>query len=276
MIRMKRITRVAAAFLFCAATAGSTQAADTIRINGSGSALDMLKPMLAAYKKVNKNAEFTMEKPLGSSGALKALGSGMLDLVATSKPLTAEDAAKGCLLREYGKTPLAIVTEKGVKKTDVTTRELEDIYNGKMTAWPDGTKIRIVLRPQGDIDTRIMGSISPDMNTAILAAASRPGMINSVTDPEAYGTVSKTSGAIGATGLTSFIVEKLPLNVLSLNNIRPSARSLADHSYPMAKNIDFVTTAKSSPAAMKFLEFVYSKQGRAIAEKAGVLVTAAR
>lgn len=112
------------------------------------------------------------------------------------------------------------------------------------------------------------------MASAMTAARSRPGMIMGVTDPEAYVFVGKTPGAIGATGLTSIIAEKLPLNIMSINKVKPSPKNLANGSYPLAKRIDFVVTSKSSPEALKFLEFVYSKQGRALAEKTGVLVTA--
>ena len=42
-------------------------ASDTIRINGSGSALDMLKPLVKAYQKTNRNVRVEIEKPLGST-----------------------------------------------------------------------------------------------------------------------------------------------------------------------------------------------------------------
>ena len=275
MFYVKRCTAATIGLLFYAATIGGALAADTIRINGSGTVLDMLKPMLEAYRKNNNNIAFEMEKPLGSSGAVKALISGALDIAASSKPLTAEESSKGCQLKTFGKTPLVIVTQQKVKKTDISSKELEDIYNGTTTFWPDGEKIRIVLRPQGDIDTIVLRRLSPGMNAAITNSQSRPGMIVAVTDPEGYSLISKTPGAVGVTGLPSIILEKLPLNILSLNNVKPSTKSLANGTYPLAKNIDFVITAKTSPAALKFLDFAYSKQGRMIAEKAGVLVTTA-
>ena len=99
-------------------------------------------------------------------------------------------------------------------------------------------------------------------------------MIIAVTDPEAYSAVAKTPGGLGTTGLISIITEKLPLNVLSLNGIRPTPKNLASGAYPLFKEISFVTTARTPPATLKFISFVYSPQGRAIAEKVGVLVTA--
>ncbi|MBI5484166.1 MAG: substrate-binding domain-containing protein [Deltaproteobacteria bacterium] len=248
-------------------------AAETVRINGSGSCLDMLKPFVEAYGKINRAVLIEIEKPLGSSGALKALLSGALDAVASSKALKPEEIAKGALQREYGRTPLAIVTEKNVRKMDITTKELEEIYAGKTTKWQNGESIRLILRPSQDIDTHILKTLSPGMSNAVNAAHSRPGMIVAVTDPEAYTAVSKTPGGIGATGLTSIITEKLPLNVLSLNGVAPTPRNLASGTYPLFKEISFVTTPRTTPAALKFIDFVYSPQGRAIADKTGVVVS---
>jgi phosphate transport system substrate-binding protein len=261
-------------FTLLTALSGRCLAADSVRINGSGSGVDMLKPFVEAYRKINRDVRIEVEKPLGSSGAVKALLAGALDAAVSSKPLKPEEAAKGARLEEYGRTPLVIVTEKHIRKADITTKELEEIFAGTNAVWQNGEKIRLVLRPAQDIDTLILRSLSPGMDRAITKSHSHPGMIIAVTDPEAYSAVAKTPGGLGTTGLISIITEKLPLNVLSLNGIRPTPKNLASGAYPLFKEISFVTTARTPPATLKFISFVYSPQGRAIAEKVGVLVTA--
>ena len=253
---------------------GICHAADTIRINGSGSAIDMMKPLIKAYGKTNRNVRIVMEKPLGSSGAVKALLAGALDLAVVSRDLKPEETAQGAVLRRYGKTPLVIVTEKNVRTPGLTTSMLEDIYTGKTGTWQNGKKIRLVLRPLADMDTHILRTLSPGMDSAITAAHARPGMIIAVTDPESYAAISKTPGGIGATGMNSIVSEKLPLTILSLNDVTPSLKTLASGAYPLAKEISFVTASKTPPAVRKLIGFIFSAQGRAIAEKAGVLVTA--
>lgn len=249
-------------------------AEDTIRINGSGSALDMMKPLIHAYIKTNRDAHIVMAKSLGSSGAIKALLADALDLAVVSRELKPEEAAQGAMLRRYGKTPLVIVTEKSAQRADISTGELEDIYIGKTGTWQNGGKIRLVLRPLADTDTQILRGLSPGMDNAITASHTRPGMLIAITDQEAYATIKSTPGGIGTTALNSIISEKLPLTVLSLNGVKPSPKNLALGTYPLTKEISFVTTTKTTPASKKFINFIFSAQGRAIAEKAGVLVTA--
>jgi len=257
-----------------AVLAGLCPADVAVRINGSGSALDMMKPLIQAYTKKNRNVRMEMGKPLGSSGSVKALLAGALDIAVSGSPVSAEDIARGARPMEYGITPLAIVTERNVPKSHITMRELEDIYAGRTTVWANGEKIRPVLRPEQDINTRLLRGLSEGMNKAIDEARSRPGAIVAITDFDAYTTIVRTPGAIGESGLTSIMVEKLPLNVLALNGVKPTPAALASRTYPLAKPIIFVVSPGTPPAALKFIRFVFSPQGRAIAGKAGVLVTA--
>jgi len=249
-------------------------AGNIIRINGSGTALDMLKPIMEAYRKDHRDAVFQMERPLGSSGAIKALTAGAIDIAAVSRALKPEEIAQGIKLKSFGKTPLAIVTEKKVPLKTISTGELENIYSGKTINWPNGEAIRVILRPKEDADTKILASFSPGMAQAISKARQRRGVMIAVTDPESNEAVSRTIGGIGTSGLTNVIVEKIPLNVLALNGVPPSRQNLASAIYPLSKDISFVTTGKLSDTAADFLEFIYSKRGKALAEKAGVLITA--
>lgn len=250
-----------------------TLAKDVIRINGSGAPLEIIKPLAEAYGKNNRNVTFEIEKPLGSSGAIKALLAGAIDIAIVSRPLKPEEIEQGGKLRDYGKTPLAIVSEKNVPVKTISTTELENIYYGKTAKWSDGAIIRIILRPDADVDTKILKGLSRGMADAVSQAQHRRGITVAVTDPESNEAVSKTIGGIGAAGLCGILVDKLPLNVIALNGVRPSRENLANKTYPLAKDISFATTDRLNNASAKFLEFIYSNKGRSIAEKYGVLIT---
>lgn len=259
--------------LFFAAPSDSL-AGDKIRINGSGTGLEMMKPLIEEYGKINRSVSFEVEKPLGSSGAIKALLAGAVDIAVTSKPLEPEAISRGGKIRYFGKTPLAIVTEKNNPKKSISTKELEDIYSGMTKKWPNGDIVRPILRPNEDIDTKILKGLSPGMAEAVTKAYKRRGTIIAITDPESNEAVLKTIGSIGASGLTGVLVNKTPLNILALNGVVPSRKALADGSYPLAKDLHFIVTDKLPKAAAGLLDFIYSKRGRVIAENSGVLITA--
>ncbi len=255
-----------------AAGPAPARAGETLRINGSGSALDMMIPLNAAYQKKRPGIRIVMEKPMGSSGAIKALLAGALDLAVSSKTLTPGESSQGAVSREYGRMPLAIVVGKNVPISNITTRELEDIYAGRTRKWQNSESIRVVLRPRSDIDTLILQGLSPGMKTAVETAQEYPGMVVAVTDPESNAAVAGMAGSIGASGLTSLLVAKPGVRPLSLNGVQPGTESLAKRSYPLAKEVRFVTKASPSRAVREYLEFIFSPHGRAIASRAGVVV----
>lgn len=248
-------------------------AGETIRINGTGSCLEMIRPLFQAYARTARGVSLEMEKPLGSSGALKALMAGAIDIAVTARQPDSETVRLGAKTRRFGKTALVIVTEKSVPAETISTRELENIYGGVTVKWSDGRAVRVILRLNQDIDTKILRGLSPGMDEAVGIAHRRPGMFIAITDPESNEMVSKTPGGVGTAGLAGVLAGDRPLKILALNGVVPSRKTLADGTYPLAKEIYFVTNSSPPRAAAEFLDFVFSNKGRSIAEKIGVLVT---
>jgi len=247
-------------------------ATETIRINGSGTGLEMMKPLIQAYLKTTPDVLFVMKPPLGSSGAHKALAAGALDIAVSSKPLTQQETEQGLRLTPFGRTPLAIVAGLNVPLSGLTTTEIEAIYTGRTRKWSNNAIIRLILRPMEDIDTKILRRLSPGMDEAIDQAHNRRGILTAVTDPESNEAVSKIPGSLGTAGLAGLLVEKPSLKILSLNGVMPTVAALEQGRYPLAKPIHFVTREPLSESAQRFLLFVYSDAGRDIVARVGVQV----
>jgi phosphate transport system substrate-binding protein len=252
---------------------GPAAASEGVRINGSGSALDFMTPLLEAYSAAHPGERFHVSPPLGSSGAVKALLAGALDLAVMSRPLLPEEEARGARAREYGRTPLLIVTHAGVSRRDVTTAELVEIWSGRVAQWGDGERIRPVLRPESESNTKILCALSPGMREADAAARRHPWALVAVTDPEAIELITTIRGSIGAATLNSALVQEWPFNRLSLDGVEGTLEALAQGRYPLAKPVIFVTGPASRRTAHAIVEFAFTAAGRAVAERAGVWVT---
>jgi phosphate transport system substrate-binding protein len=72
------------------------------------------------------------------------------------------------------------------------------------------------------------------------------------------------------------ISEKRTLKILSFNGVTPSLKTLADGSYPLFRELYFVTKTESSGPVRKFIDFSGSSSGRSIMEEVGTLVTMGR
>ena len=247
--------------------AGKHARAEDIRIGGSGSGLATMQLLAEAFHASQSEHRIVIEPVLGTSGGIRAVAAGKIQLAVASRALTDTERSLGVIQIEYGRSPFVFATHAGNKATALTTQEVADLYSGKMDKWPDGTRARIILRPAGDSDTPVIRSISPAVNQANTEALSRSGMLLAVTDHDSIATIEKVPGAVGTTMLSMIISMKLPLKALTLNGVAPSARTIANGSYPHFKHMYFVTGPKAPAAARRFIAFVQSPAGQQILKR---------
>lgn len=250
----------------------SAIAEEVLKMGGVGSVLGSMKLVAEAFEKSNPGIKVQILPSLGSTGGIKAVSNGAIDIGLSGRHLKEDERRQGSVEIEYAKSPLVFVTNKNNKVSGLSIRELVEIYEGKRQNWPDGTRIRLVLRPASDVDTSIIENISPEMSKAVKNALSRPGMIVAITNQESDAVVEKTPGSLGASTLTQVISEKRSLKMLSFNGVAPSVNNLTQGSYPLFKPFFIVTKPNPSASVQKFIDFVRSREGRKILEQTGNVV----
>jgi phosphate transport system substrate-binding protein len=252
-----------------AAAAPSLAHAQEVKIGGTGAALGVMRALADAHTQRQRDTRFVVLPSIGTSGGIKALNAGAIQIAVTSRPLKDAEASGGAVATEYGRTPFIFATPTSNKATGITTQELVDIYAGKLEQWPDGSKIRLVLRPVGDSDSEVIKSISPAMREAKNAAEQRKGMLFTVTDQDSADSVEKTLGAIGPSTLALVVSEKRALKALALDGVAPDTKAIAEGRYPLFKTMYMVVAANPPPAVSDFVSFVRSPAGRDILVRNG-------
>ena len=250
--------------------------AETITVGGTGAGYGTMKVLAAEFAKVSPGDSVVVVPNLGTGGGLKALGTGAINMAVIARPLSADEGAHGLVAFEYGRTPFIMITNTAGAGSFRTFRELAEMYAGRRTTWSEGGPVRVVLRPQHDVDTSMLETFSPDLKQAIPIALARPGMIMAPTDQDAADMVEKTPGAIGTSSLAIIITEKRNVRVLPINGIVPSARSVANGSYPWYKPMQLVRKGDGTPGVNRFFEFVASAHGRQILADSGHAVAGMR
>jgi phosphate transport system substrate-binding protein len=263
----RRLWLAAWAFFALSATAGAQ--AQEIKIGGTGAALGTMQLLVQAYAKTHPETKFSVLPSMGSGGGIKAVLAGAIQLGVSSRPLGESESGAGAVAVEYASTPLVFATATASKVAGLTSQNLVDFYAGKDEAWPDGTKVRLMLRPIGDSDSETIKTLSPSMRAAVSAAEQRKGMAFTVTDQEAATAIEKVPGALGPTTLALLQSEKRALKALALDGVVPSAQTLANGSYPLHKQLLIVTGPKTPPEAHAFAAFVLSVAGRQVLQQTG-------
>jgi phosphate transport system substrate-binding protein len=252
--------------VFCAA-----KPAQTLTIGGTGCALGGIKEVATAFQKKYPDITIKIVPSLGSSGGINAVLAGTLDLALSARPLTHQEKIKGASAIEYARTPFVFAAAHGGER-GVTLQQVASIYAGDIQVWPDHTPIRLVIRPEADTDTELLKAMSPAMEKAVQKALSRNGMLLALTDQENADLLEKVKGAFGTAALAQIMSEKRPLRALPLDGVTPSLRSLASGAYPYSKVFSVVTGTRSDPAVRRFIEFLFTPEGKAILSRTGHLV----
>ena len=239
-------------------------AAEELRIGGTGAALGTMRLLADEFTAANPDIHITTVPSLGSSGGIKAATAGAIDLAVTSRPMNESERKPGTVEVEYARTPFVFAVSAKSRVASITSAELADIYAGTKLAWPDGSRIRLVLRPSSDYDSELVRSISPEVAQGLRKAEERPGVQFSVSDQDAADDLERIPGAIGPSSLALIISEKRRLKVLKLDGREPTVANAASGAYRYHKQLFFVTGTRRPEAVERFVAFVQSPAGRRI------------
>jgi phosphate transport system substrate-binding protein len=239
-------------------------AADSLSVTGTGGGLGIVKLLAQAARRADPETSIRVPPGIGTTGGVKAVLSGKLDIAVGGRPLREGEKAAGAVEVPLARSPFVFCGHRDVPVEDLSLRDAIDIYSGRKTFWPDGTPIRLVLRPEGESDVDILRGISKEMADAVGYAMRRTGMIVALNDRDAADTIENTPGAFGTLALGMVAAERRDIKVFSLNGVAPGAKTLADGRYPIEKRFSLVTVRAPSPAARRFLEFVRSREAAAV------------
>lgn len=152
---------------------------------------------------------------------------------------------------------------------DLTLDQLADIYGGSVNTWPDGGRLRLVLRPPRDSDTVLLKGISPALDRTVTRAQRRKGMVVAMTDQDSAEMIENTEGAIGTSLLSLIVAEKRNLRVLAIDGVAPSVQAMQNGRYPYFKTFRLVIPPRPGGPTQLFLDFMRTPVAREIIRKNG-------
>jgi phosphate transport system substrate-binding protein len=256
--------------------APATLVAEPIRVGRTGSASRTVALLAEAYQRQTPGAQIVILPSIGSRGSKRGLISGAVDVGFSANPPSPAEAEQGLAAFEYARTALVFATADGATPA-MTSQALIDAYAGKVTRWPDGRRLRLILRPAGNSDNAVLRNISPLFREAVDTALKREGMLIAATDQEAADAIASVPGALGTTTLALIVGEKRPLTALALDGVTPSMKAIASGTYPHTKTIYVITRQREARSAVGgFVRFLQTPDARAIVAGTGFLPLPAR
>ena len=165
-------TCVLALVAFVAAASAAPATGETLKLGGTGTATELLKRLGAVFK-ADSGVEVVVVPSLGSSGAIRAVIDGALDLAVTGRALKPEEAARGLTVAFTARTPFVLATSHP-NPDGLALADIANAFQSERATWSDGSPIRVILRPRAESDTTLMGELFPGVASAIAIARLRP------------------------------------------------------------------------------------------------------
>lgn len=216
-------------------------------IGGTGTGLAPLPGLL------DGRAHVRSVPSLGSSGGIKAVAAGAIDVAVSSRRLTPAEAATGLVERALFHTPMLWAVHGEVPLAQATQADLVRWYAQQQANWPGGTPLRLVLRPESDGDTRFLKDVSAAMAEAVAQAQARPGVMVATTDLDAVESIERIAGALGFTNLAMLRNPQRRVKALAVDGVAPTLDNLAAGRWRHAKSVWLVTRASAPPATQELV-----------------------
>jgi phosphate transport system substrate-binding protein len=250
-------------------TAGAAVAAESIVIKGSTTVLPVAQGTLEAYMKANPGVQISLSGG-GSGEGVKALIDKTTDIATSSREIKKEEIA---LAETKGVKPVAhvvafdaiipVVNPKN-KITNLSTDQLSQIYQGKITNWKEvgGEDLKIVV-------------ISRDSSSGTFESWDHFVMKKAKVTPKAQmlasngalvTAVAKNRYAIAYLGIGYVNKSVKPLQV---NGITASIQTAMSKEYPFSRELYMYTNGEPTGEAAKYIKFVKSAEGQKIVAKEG-------
>lgn len=243
--------------------------AQSLKLGGTGGALGFAQLMAEEYAGVT-GTRIEVIPGLGSSGSIRAVADGAIDIAIASRPLKPEEAARGLSAVLFARTPMVFVTSHR-SPPGVNSAELPALFAQTSPTWPDGSPLRIVLRPPTDTDVAIVEGYFAGLAEAFEVARRRPEVPVTSTDQENAEVVAGLPGSFAHAGLSQIVTEKPNLRVVPVDGVEPTLENLASGAYPYEKPFYLVYAESNADAVEALLAFLRSERGRALLIGAGNL-----
>ena len=256
------------------ASVGSTMvmAKETVRVSGSTTVIPLAEGGAEAFNADQSDFEALVTGG-GTGVGMKNIAEGNSDIGMASREVTEEEISQfGYKFQEHliGYDGIVIAVSKRIYDagvTSLTKDQVKQIYSGEIKNWKDlggpDEEMLVIAREQGSgtrdtFNEEIMddkGAETPGVNTVAGSNA------------EIRTAITGSDKAIGYLGFS--YAEDGAVGAITLDGVKPTAETIKDGSYELARKLYFYTFGDASEGAKAFIEFMVGQEGQKVAEEYG-------
>jgi phosphate transport system substrate-binding protein len=244
-------------------------AAGTLHLGGTGSATEPLRRIGARFAS-GTGIAVDIIAGLGSSGGISATAEGVLELAVSGRALSPGEEARDLIQVLTVCTPFVMATSHA-SPGSFDRASIAAIWAQAASTWPDGTPIRIVLRPKAESDNLTMAALFPGMEQSLAQARTRDTVPVGATDQDNADLAEQIPGSLIGTTYAQMLTEHRALRLVAINGEAPGIETFESGRYPFGKQLHMIAARHATPDADRFLGFLRSPDGVLAMREAGIV-----
>jgi phosphate transport system substrate-binding protein len=260
---MNKVAGPALAMVIALASLQAFAEASELSVVGTGDGIELLRALGAAYSADNPQTAILVPPSIGSGGGLAAVGGDKEVLARVARALTDSERALGLVSTPMFRLPSAFFVHRGANVSDLTARQLADIYAGKIVNWAEvggaNLRIKVVRREEADSTLTVLRQSMPGWKDLAITEKSK----TAVTTQDCINTVKDVEGTIGFGPYTKAL--EMELVVVKIDGKYPT-----DRDYPSAVTVSLVhKQATVTPDAAQFIAYVKTSKAKTLLTSMG-------
>ncbi len=248
----------------------------TLAVPGTGACEVILTELAEAYNQGHPEEAIHIPPSTGTGGGIKAVLAGEARLARVARRLKAQEEQQGLAYLLFARDVVAFVVGKEVEVADLKAGQLAAIFTGKLENWKDvGARegvIRVVGREPGDSSLSVIQEHLKEFKELAFSSKAKIALY----DRDNVETLAKYKNSVGFIPLSAEKWAKGAIKPISLDGVAPTRANVLAGTYQLVEDFAFVYKKELSPGAGRFVDFVFSPEGRKIIEENGLITVERR
>ena len=238
-------------------------------LGGSGVNIPLTKLLAQAFTAKNAEIQLKVLPSIGTTGGVKAVHKGKIDLGLASRALSGTETTWGLKAVPYAKAILVFAVNPSVSEDNITNDDVLAIYDGKKNRWKNGSAIIVLMREEGDSGAELLTSKIPGIKETFQRAWHSGIWRIEYRDTDCARSIERLKNSIGWSDFGSIQIDHYNIKPLKFNGIEPNISNAVSGSYPLSRKLTFIFTEPLPEPLRKFIAFVKSPEGLEIVRKYG-------
>lgn len=243
--------------------------AETVKVAGSESELFLMNELAKAYmEKYREDRIEVRQDSIGAKGAFMGTSKGAIDIGLSARRLLESEKSLGLELIEIARIATVVgVNAETVPVEEIKSRQLCDIYSGKIRNWSElggpNASIKPLTMPEPDCAKVSVREGFPCFTK--LKESSDVVLMPKLDSMNAA--IAGNPNTIGFTDVMAIENSKGKIRALKIDGVSASRETVASGKWQMVRHCYLVLGKKRNEAISRFIEFIRSPAGEAILKK---------